>query len=569
MNRAHAAAEKNINNVTAADKKRSQGDFMKKLYLIAVCIFAVILCSCDLLFGTGDETDPTKGNFWAVNAKTSSVYRVDAELLAEGEYCNVWVEKGTVNAERAQQVADEYDNNIYQKMIDNFSLIIKEDEESYNIMDIADLLCDEDEKLCILLLNIKDWYNGTSNLSYVAGYFWPHNFSNSKYSNKRDMIYIDTYPGMYIPEKWTCRLCGKEENNDRLCSKCGELVPTISEAFCTLAHEMQHLMNYTTTLWSRQITKTNKDGEEEITGFNYMDLWIDEGLAAAAEWVYSGKYSQDRIAWFNNNGAFEKNKAGELVRTMTGKIDKGNNFFVWENYDDEKQYYAIMDDYATVSIFFQWLRLQGNNLNIYRDIITSDYWDYKAVVKAMTTYYYDSNNTAMKNSWNTLFEAWLAANYINDTTGVYGYMGEPFLSTIRVPPSAVTNTNPVVSLAPGEAVYSAASTQPSTSGNGTNIRNAYIKNNTLLNSFSAGCTVMTINTNTSIVGVVENGRTTGVPIQPAATSITASFDSAGRSVVRSISEPYRVDARGLLNKRQFDAEQFKGFKLKIGKKSDE
>ena len=445
--------------------------------IIIVCLFSLLIFSCDW-FNPGDID--SSGNFWAQDFRFWPYrhYRVDAELLWEGLYCNVWVEKGSgTSLVQAQKVGNEYDNKIRQQMIDVFSSenITYSGRSFSDIMEVADWLGDKDDKLCILLLDIRDSYIKGINDSYIAGYFWSGDFFNLTNSNRRDMIYIDTNPGM--------------EN--------------IEELFSTLAHEMQHMMNFVTSLTVRSGT---------------MDTWIDEGLSSAAEWLYSG-YSRSRIDWFINNG----NKSG----SMKGLIDKGNNFFVWGNYQNENDYYAILDDYSTVYLFFQWLRLQAGD-DIYRKIISSANSDYRAVVNAVNV---NSNYP----NWETLLRTWLAANFINAASGQFGYMNDDVLKEIKVP--VPSNIGLTVMLAPGEGVYSAANTTPNITGQGSNIKNAYLTN-TVTTVYQSSSTMLTFNSNTNFRGNAESGATTGVT--PPATAIIVPL--GGRSIVSGDDKPYRIGA---------------------------
>ena len=488
---------------------------MKKL-LVIVCVFTVVLfSSCDLswLLGGDDsgggilswyEGDKNFGNFWAINTKTNKHYRVDADLLKSGTHCNVYVEKGCgITQTQAAEIANHFDNNIYPKMIENFSLKNFNflGESFNNIMELADALTDEDGKLCILLLDIKDNYNPDSlffaDYSYVAGYFWNGNFfEDVDGSNSREMIYIDTYPSM-----WDSKGSKNNLNN-------------ISAAYGTLAHEMQHMMNFTTSIAIR--STFNQQGE--ITKIDTMDTWVDEGLSAAAEYVSSGNHSQERIEWFNKNGDGK------------GRVNLGNTFFVWGNYDN----YAILDDYATVYLFFQWLRLQYGSAIVYSHIMSGSDYDYNAVVNAMSSY----------TNWDSLLSTWLAANYINTSSGPYGYGIDSVLSTVKVPaPISISQT---VTLAPGEGVFSkTGNSSPNTSGQGQNIKNGYIVSNTLTSTFSSGSTLLTYNNNTNIKGASETGKTTGTPI-------TANVTAADRSLMPEISGPYRIDAADIIGRDAFN-----------------
>jgi len=459
---------------------------MKKL-VILIGLVSLLFFSCDFLgelFNSPETTGSTR-NFWAFDFKTNRNYRTSAELLFEGKYCNVWVEKSSkATKTHAQQFANEYDNKIYHQLIDAFSLknFDFNGELFTDVMDFADWLTDGDGKLCILLLDIRDNFHRGVNDSYVAGYFWAGDFFAGAESNRRAIIYIDVMPGL----------------------------ERVDEAYSTIAHEMQHLMNFITSIHTRYETI------DDIRYYELMDTWIDEGLSGAAEYIYAG-HSTSRVDWFNSNG------------DDRGLIDQGNNFFVWGNRRDES-IYAVLDDYSTVYLFFQWLRLQaGNNANIYREIITSEFPDHRSVTSAM-------NNKIPSlgySQWDVLLKTWLAANYINAESGPYGYMNDNLLKTIRVPsPSSITN---LIELAPGEGVYSFAGTNPNPVGQGINIKNAYLTN-TLTDTYQTSSTMLTYNINIDPEAVSEFGVTTGVPVPAASTA------SAGRSIMSGFSGPYRISA---------------------------
>jgi len=457
---------------------------VKKL-LFLILIFSFILFSCDLF-----DTKELSGNFWAINLNTNSYYRIDAELLSTGTHCEIWAEKGSgITEVDAQTIANKYDNTIYKNMIDTFSSSFNFNGIDFtDTMEFADWLGDGKGKLCILLLDIKDTYKKGVNESYVAGYFYPNDLRKVYGSNLCDMIYIDTNPGFTT------------ENEKK-------------NAYRTLAHEMQHLMNFVTSIAYRSSTG--------------MDTWIDEGLSSAAEWVYDG-HSVNRINWFKNNGG-----------SYNSLINKGNNFFVWGNRTSESVY-ANQDDYATVYLFFQWLRLQGGGTGIYKDIIKSAKSNYEAVVEAINGY----------SDWDTLLKTWLAANYINAPSGEYGYRGDTAFSGMKAPAApSVTSLN----LYPGEGVYSG--NVQSSASQGTNIRYAYLNTDTktLNDNFVSGSTLLTYNRNTNNDKNVaaETGVTTGVA---ASVAIDAQSVSGGRSAGSSaaISGPFPIGAGDLL--RGFGAE---------------
>jgi hypothetical protein len=498
---------------------------MKKL-LFVTCIAVIILSSCDLLLELLGGLGGSK-TFWAVDTTKNSsdynyYYQLTASLLAENDYCKVYAETSSgVTEATAEKVADEY-IKIYNKMMNAFGLEfdVKYTNGTTGKLDTlkyADALTDGDGKLTILLLDIKDGYRKGVNESYVAGYFTAINFfsdnpSSGYRSNACDMIYIDTDPALTTD-------------------------PT--GCYSTLAHELQHLMNFVTTLEKRVVY----DAKGEVEDIFLMDTWIDEGLASAAEWVYTGKTLDDRLSWYYNNGG------GEGAKKITSLIDKGNNFFVWDNREGEgegKSIYANLDDYATVYLFFQWLRIQSNNgQNIYKEIIGSSKGDYMAVTDAASARISSSYNNG---NWERLLGDWLAANYINNTSGIYGYKGDNDLIKIKGRHLQSTNAKNI-NLYPGEGVYSKINGYYSKPSNIGYIRYSLLTDTGISpDSFITSGALLTYNANpiNFIMGSddrkkdpnPEPGVVTGI-----AASVTIDIVN-GRSVagVPMFSGPYRIGA---------------------------
>jgi hypothetical protein len=294
------------------------------------------------------------------------------------------------------------------------------------------------------------------------------------------------------------------------------------EVYTTIAHEMQHLMNFVTSVARRY----------KLDGARYvvypMDTWIDEGLSSAAEWLYTGKQVEERIKWYN-------------VGYTNSRISEGNNFFIWGNVVNNPV--EILDDYSTVYLFFQWLRLQsagpGNNgIGIYKDIIYSEHKDYNSVTSAVS-----SKITSMPNSnWETLLKTWFAANFLNKTDGIYGYRDE-----INIQAHYIAKTSSSVSLYPGEGVYSlVGSTSCTIPGNSGNIRYAGLSSTDSLigsGAFKNGA-LLTFNSNVLQDGLRENGTITG--------NILSSIAGARMVWQQPFAGPYAIGAVDLSGKRTFN-----------------
>ena len=478
-----------------------------KIILLSI-ITALLFLSCPMSSDDSDGgggaqiTNPTNvppRTFWAQNTSTEVFYLLTAELLAEGSNCRVWAETGSgITRATANSMARAYENEILPKMMNTFGdtrRFVDENNQTLAVgtMGWADYNGDGDGKLCLLLLDIKDDHNPPTNTAYVGGYFdWRNFLSRSvfQYSNECDMIYIDTSPA--IP--------GSKDSN------------------ATVAHEMQHLMNFITSTFARYDTKNN--------AIYLMDTWVNEGLSSAAEQLVLGEHVDWKINQFNYD--------------LSGLIKKGNNFFVWGNREGEHQN-AVLDDYATVYLFFQWLRLQSGSSDIYKDTIMSNQYDYKAVTGAASGRMSGNNYS----NWPTLLKTWLAANYINSPSGPYGYRNDSKLKNIQAKTAPGGTTS--LPLYPGEGVYSITS-GTSLPSNTTYINYAGLNKSGAQFSESAafaGGALLTFNSNSNINGATASGTVTGV------TSIAnASMSLAEESLMLEtfLKGPFPISARDMLRR---------------------
>ncbi|MCL2762454.1 MAG: hypothetical protein FWD36_04510 [Treponema sp.] len=470
-----------------------------KPMLFAALLLAILPASCHLFLDSPttfiDHLGPIDDNsFYALNLVTNTYYIVEAEILAEGNKCIIWAEKGSgVTVTKAQEMAQRYDTEIRPRILANFG-------GNNDILQYANTLAGRDDgKLTILLLDIQDGFKDPGKDTFVAGYFMSSDFrprglitgQGSRYSNGRDMIYIDTYPGMALRP---------------------------GETYGVLAHELQHLVTYVS--------------RHQMNRSLYIDTWIEEGLASMAEYFCLGEqYLTYRCEWFATD--------------TRGTIAKGNNFFVWGNHVD-KEPQAILDDYATAYLFFHWLYLQTTDTalrsRLYYDIMTSVYTDYRAVTNIAKDI-----NPAWAD-WEILLRTWLAANYYPQNDH-YGYKGSNYLrGKIRVKPISGETTP----LFPGEGVYSTirnnvfdfSAIQPS-----PNIRYTGITSNT--GTFStpspniSGNILLTFNANNISSRTTETGHLTGnASITAAAQTITIDTQS------ETMTGMYAVDVRDVLGRNR-------------------
>jgi len=449
-----------------------------KRIILWAALLAAILVSCKNPYQK--STDSLKEDeFYAQNMKTGQYYSVKAKRLYEGGKCVIWAEENSgITPEKAEEIAGEYDTNIRPKVVDAFSekFFSFKGATFEDMLDFANwLVGGTDKKLTILLLDIQDGFKNQKTDSYVAGYFFSGNFyekgkieGTAHYSNSRDMIYVDTYPGLEMNSQQT---------------------------YATFAHELQHLISFATTV---------QRGRKYL-----MDTWVDEGLSSQAEYLYFGYNPPDKYEWF--------------IEDTEGTIAQGNNFFVWDNHREKPL--AILDEYATVYLFFRWLYLQASTdlkSHIFLDIETSTFTNYQAVTDVAR----QINNPAW-GSWETLLRTWLAANYFPGSS--YGYIGDTVLrEKIKVKPIA----RQTISLYPGEGVYSINNSSPPSAG-GSNIRSAKLAGNVLL----------TFNANTDNTAQGETVVLTSV-------SPAASRMAAENIQTKTLTGPYVIDARDMLNKNK-------------------
>ena len=479
---------------------------------LPVILFLIFLSSCFHAYSNyTDELGPLEPNeFYVRNFKTSNFYKVKASILASGDYCEIWVENGSaVTQYLANAFANKYDNDIRPRIINSFSeqdIQITDRGKLYefdDILEFANWLAGKDNnKLTILLLDIQDDYHAITNPSYIAGYFYQADFfekgwvyGTKYYSNGSDIIYIDISPGL------------KTEN--------------IEKTYATFAHELQHLINFATSVFL--------DREKK------MDLWIDEGMSSQAEYIYLNENPKEKIDWFSKSDT----------------IKKGNNFFVWDNHEDDM---AIHDEYATVYLFFHWLYLQANTQlksTIFKEIVNSSYYDYRAATNVAKKINSDWND------WGTLLRTWFAANYDPANT-IFGYKGDSSLHSLKVYPIGGTD----IDLFPGEGVYSIINESVNKTVTG-NINYAGLEKNqepSTVSPFNQDM-LLTYNKSLNLNGGTETGSLTGEEPPKTFSSISKSQADGEKE---SSTGSYVLDARDVWG-RDREKEIFDSFKRQIRK----
>ena len=164
-------------------------------------------------------------SFWTYNFYSSSMEQIQATCKAVGVNCYIYVhDSESINQSTIDAIKNEFDTHIYPTDRAHFG-----SEKKPGI--------DGDDKVTILIFNIKDNYYYGASSSYIAGYFDPTDEYNTYYSNKREMFYMD----------------------------CNPATPGSNGFYGTLAHEFQHMIHF------------NEDPNE--------DIWLNEGCSGYAEFI--------------------------------------------------------------------------------------------------------------------------------------------------------------------------------------------------------------------------------------------------------------------------------------------
>ncbi|GHV86999.1 hypothetical protein AGMMS50255_2950 [Spirochaetia bacterium] len=428
------------------------------------------------------NTDPSK-TFNVRRADNGVWYTLTVRKLAEGGHCTIYADETLgIKAAAALAIATQYDNNIYSQITDAFGGI--------------EYMPNNNGKVIFLLLDILDGYDGSG--GYVAGYFDPTHMlrtGTDSRSNEAAMLFMDTNPGFDSGSS------SKMQN-----------------FYSTMAHELQHLIEYSET--------TAKSKDEK-------DLWINEGLSTAAEYLYgtgTGAPAQQtsRIDYFN--AGLDSNGNPQTT------IPFGNNFFVWNGYWEKPENGGdVLADYATAYLFFQWLRIHASNgIGIYKDIIASSYGDYRAVTGPASSKIDSSLST-----WENLLRHWLLANRVKDLTGLLGYKNE-------ITPITYSLTGGSMKLSPGEGVFSRISGGSVTAGSSVSSPNIkYVGIGAGLDQSGpnySGTYLLTFNANSNKDGADENGKIAASVVSGRQVSVQMSLNgNAAPAVSAPLPTTYPID----------------------------
>jgi uncharacterized protein YjdB len=310
----------------------------------------------------GDTT-----TFYVSNFATASFDQLQAKCVYNEGNAEIWVDNTTdengnpavpvssqLSQEQIETLGQEYNNAIYQQMTENF----------------GDLpVVNGSNKMTILIYDIQDDYETSGN--FYGGYFKPLDFANDTYSNQRSMIYLDTYPGM-TPNPET------PSEKDA------------SMTYSTIAHEIQHVINYNVNVIQQ--------------GGSKMSTCLDEAFSMAAEdMLYGTRY--DRIKYF---------KTSETVQN-------GLSPLIWQNGDDS----GVLSSYAMSYMFAMYLEAQAGTTAVFKDIIDEPGDDFSAL---QTIIYQDIDPSL---SIVELLTNFRIALMLSADSGPYGFGGNPDFDDVK------------------------------------------------------------------------------------------------------------------------------------------
>ncbi len=217
-------------------------------------------------------------SWWSYNYSTSSYYQVPSTCRGVGKYCYVFVENtswtnGKVNQAAVDSVINYFDNKtpanpgqgIYQTDVQTFG----------KPPDV-----DNDPRIIIEILDIKDGYNGTG--GWVAGYFNSLNETTQTYSNDAEIYYMDCNP-------------------TDLTTAGG-----LETALETCAHEFQHMINWNYHQTNPELTFINE-------GLS-MFAEVNAGFPASFQSLYAGEPNHYLFDWRGNNSTLVLNDYARAQR---------------------------------------------------------------------------------------------------------------------------------------------------------------------------------------------------------------------------------------------------------------
>jgi len=233
--------------------------------------------------------------WWASNLETGSFYKVPSTCQSVGTNCYIFVEDAIWNSrvtiESVNGIKEAFDNKtpandtkgIYDTVVDAFG----------SPPDV-----DGDEKIIILILDIKDGYTGTG--GYVAGYFYSVNQVPGPNSNMAEIYYLDADPADLSTEHG------------------------LENVMSTTAHEFQHMVHF------NYHNGTGSPGPSQLTFLNEACSEVSEvvcGYGIRGQSLYNNETNHYLFDWRDNDDPGVLTDYARAARYMTYFYDQfGTDF---------------------------------------------------------------------------------------------------------------------------------------------------------------------------------------------------------------------------------------------------
>lgn len=219
---------------------------------------------------TSDDSVGTLQKFFVLNRTTNDFEEVTAKLLAKGTLTQVWADtaemgNGNVTQAEADAILQTLEVSTPARSRDPQRGVVALETEFFGDPPNRD----GDGITDFLLVDVKDGWQPGNNQGFIAGFFFSNDQRNATFSNKRDLLYIDTYPTISF-------------NNNR----------NVDFALSVTAHEYQHLIHF------------NYDSNEMA--------FINEGLSEMAM-IVTGYLSESPSLYFGDTDVNLLSWSGELA----------------------------------------------------------------------------------------------------------------------------------------------------------------------------------------------------------------------------------------------------------------